>query len=491
MSTRAAKAHNSSPFGFRFLAPLALGSTLNPVNSTMLSTALVPIAMSLHASAAETGWLIAGLYLTTSVAQPTMGRLVDLFGARRVYLISLLLVAAAGIFGMLATSLTALVLVRVLLGVGTSGAYPSAMRIFRLKADRMGAAPPRIAMGILSLSAIATMAVGPLLGGLLTGAFGWRSIFTVNLPLGLLTVALVLMWVPKDPPCSGSFAQLVREVDVAGIALFAASLLCLMTFLMDLKSRPLWWALWGAVAFGAALTLHSLRRSQPFIDVRMLWRNVPLVVTYARAGAISMIVYCVFYGFAQWLESAVGLSSAAAGLVTLPMSLVAAVSSVTGVRSKGLRGPFLVSMGAAAAGCSCLLLVNHATPIWILALAVMLFGIPQGTFSTATQAALYLQAPAEEIGAAAGLQRTAQYIGAIVAASLLAAMYGQRASDPGVHRLAMVTGVLSALLFAVTLFDRTIPDPSTEARPASAGVPETSTGKDSSCLLPNSTNIAH
>src|ERR1700689_2866475 len=97
-------------FGPTFVLPLALGSMLNPINSTMISTALAPIAESFHATVAQTGWLIAGLYLTSAVAQPTMGRLADLFGPRRVYLISLLLVALSGIVGALAPSLAVLVL---------------------------------------------------------------------------------------------------------------------------------------------------------------------------------------------------------------------------------------------------------------------------------------------------------------------------------------------------------------------------------------------
>jgi MFS family permease len=148
------------------------------------------------------------------------------------------------------------------------------------------------------------------------------------------------------------------------------------------------------------------------------------------------------------------------------MSVVAAISSVTGVRTKGLRAPFVVSTGAALAGSICLFLVDSRTSVWIIATAVMFFGVPQGTFSTATQAAIYIQAPAEEIGTAAGLQRTAGYIGAIAAASLLALMYGQHATDHGLHSLAAVMGVLSAFLFIATLFDRTIP------RVASAAVPE-------------------
>ena len=121
------------------------------------------------------------------------------------------------------------------------------------------------------------------------------------------------------------------------------------------------------------------------------------------------------------------------------MSLLAAGSSLTGVRTKGLRTPFLISTGAALAGCVGLLFVDSASPVWVVVAAITLFGLPLGAFSTATQAAVYLQA---------------QYIGAIAAASLLASIYGQHASDHGLHSLAAVTGALGAILFVVTLFDR-------------------------------------
>jgi MFS family permease len=444
-------------FGFRFVAPLALGAILNPINSTMIATALVPISSSLHISAADTGWLIVSLYMTSALAQPSMGRFADLFGARRILLISLVFVAAAGVFGWLASSLTALVGVRVLLGIGTSAAYPAAMRIFRLQADRMGSAPPRVAMGVLSLAALSTTAVGPFLGGVLTGAFGWHSIFAANVPLALLTAALILLWIPKDEPGEARSGRLLDDVDLAGMGYFTAFLFSLMIFLMDLKNRPQWLALSGAIVFGTLLVSHSWLRRQPFIDVRMLVRNSPLTVTYLRAAAASMIVFCVYFGFAQWLQSAAGLSSARAGLVTLPMSVAAAVSSFTGARAKGLRAPFLVSISSALIGCICLSWVDSTTPIWLAAGAVMFFGIPLGTFSTATQAAVYLQSPEGAIGAAAGLQRMAQYIGASASASLLAFIYGQRATDHGLHQLSIVMGAVSAFLLIATVFDRTIP----------------------------------
>jgi nicotinamidase-related amidase/predicted MFS family arabinose efflux permease len=346
------------------------------------------------------------------------------------------------------------VAVRILLGVGTSGAYPAAMRILRERGEAAGSKPPRFVFGVMTLSAFSTTAVGPVIGGLLVSAFGWQSIFTINVPLALIAALSILIWTPHDR--APAFARLMKDIDPPGIALFAAFLLSLMAFLMNLKNGPLWLALAGSVVFGAALVWHSLRRPQPFLDVRMLARNWPLTMTYLRAAAISIIVFSVYYGFAQWLQSAVGYSSAGAGLVTLPISVVAAAASLTGARTKGLRGPFLVSVGAALAGNLGLLFVDGASPPWMIVTAITLFGVTLGTFSFATQAAVYIQAPAEEIGTAAGLQRTAQYIGAIAAASLLASIYGERASDHGLHSLAAVAGALSAILFIVTLFDRTL-----------------------------------
>jgi MFS family permease len=307
-----------SPFGFTFIAPLVLGSVLNPINSTMLATALVPIAESLGTGVAETGWLIAALYLTTAVAQPTLGRLVDLLGARRIFLASLGLVAAAGLCGQFASSLAGLVAVRILLGVGTSGAYPAAMRILRERGETTGSKPPRFVFGVMTLSAFSTTAVGPVIGGLLVSAFGWQSIFTINVPLALIAALSILIWTPHDRAPAHTFGRLMKDIDLAGIALFTAFLLSLMAFLMNPRNGLVWLALAGSIMFGAGLVWHSLRRQQPFLDVRMLARNWPLSMTYLRAAAISMIVFSVYYGFAQWLQSAVGYSSAGAGLVTLP-----------------------------------------------------------------------------------------------------------------------------------------------------------------------------
>src|SRR5258707_1091673 len=126
-------------FGFRFMAPLCLGSMLNPVNSTMISTALVAIARDFQATVAETGLLIGGLYITSAIAQPTMGRLADRLGARRVFLAGLYLVALAGLAGTISPRLPAFVWAGRPLGKGPAGVLPNGLESL---CDTAGRGPP-------------------------------------------------------------------------------------------------------------------------------------------------------------------------------------------------------------------------------------------------------------------------------------------------------------------------------------------------------------
>ena len=199
------------------------------------------------------------------------------------------------------------------------------------------------------------------------------------------------------------------------------------------------------------------RRSQPFVDVRMLAKNLPLTLTYLRIMLFLMISYCVLYGFAQWLESSAHYSASAAGLMTLPMSLLAGICSLLAARTKSLRSPFVIGAVGALIGCVCLIFIHSNSPAWLVASAAMFFGVPMGMTSTATQAAIYVQAPASEIGTAAGLQRTFSYVGAIFSASILGIVFGHKPNDSGIHALAIVMVCVTAFLLIFTMFDRTLP----------------------------------
>lgn len=444
-------------FSARLTAPLLLGSLLNPLNTTMISTALVAIAHTFGIGAADTAWLISVLYLASAVAQPVLGKLADALGPRRVFLAGLVVVIASGLVGTFAPGFGWLIASRLLLGIGTSAAYPAAMAVLRDESRRIGRATPRPVLARLSFAALGSAAIGPTLGGLLVMVVGWRGIFAVNVPVALIALGSALLWIPADPPRTrGADGRVPRvDLDPLGIGLFSTALTVLVFFLLDL-AHPMWWLLAPFAALTGVLVWWQLRRPRPFIDLRMLASNAALARTYLRHGLSYLLIYCVMYGFTQWLEEARGYSSGHTGLLMLPMSLAALVCSLLGARTKGIRGPLALACVLLTVGSGVLMFLSGSAPLAVLLLAGACFGIPQGLIGTSNQAAVQAYAPPASIGSAAGLQRTAQYIGAITASSLIALAYGRSASDSGLHLMAAVSVVLGLLLIVLTLTDRAL-----------------------------------
>ncbi|MET9274493.1 MFS transporter [Kribbella sp. NPDC003557] len=431
-------------FDRRLIAPMLVGSILNPINSSMLAVALIPIGAAFGVPPSQTAWLVTGLYLATAVGQPVMGRLVDLFGPRPLYLFATSLVGAAGLLGALAPNLGVLVASRVLLGLGTSAAYPAAMSLIRSEADRTGMDTPAVILSSLSIANQVIAVIGPTLGGLLIGLGGWHLIFTINIPLSVICVVLGTLWLPRRARSRGA-----GGLDYVGIVLFTGTLVSLMVFLM----RPLvsrWYLLVLAVALGVAFVIAQLRVVEPFIDLRVLGGNRPLIMTYTRQVLAFVGAYSFLYGFTQWLEEARGLGASAAGLLLLPLSLAAVViTALTGrraaIRGKLVAGGLFLVLAAIAQ-----LLVGPSTPIWLLAVVGVIAGVPQGLNNLANQTALYQQADPARIGSSAGLLRTCVYVGALVSAAANAHFFHNGATTAGLHDLAIFLLVVSGLLVLVT-----------------------------------------
>src|ERR1022692_4668837 len=125
------------PFVWRFTSPLLIGSSLNPINSSMIAPGLVGIGLDFHTGPGTTASLISVLYLCSAVMQPTMGKLATIFGARRIFLTGVTILLIAGIIGAAAPAFGFLLLSRALIGVGTSAAYPTAMALVRKRADEL------------------------------------------------------------------------------------------------------------------------------------------------------------------------------------------------------------------------------------------------------------------------------------------------------------------------------------------------------------------
>jgi nicotinamidase-related amidase/predicted MFS family arabinose efflux permease len=438
------------------VAPLFMGATLNPVNSSLIATALVSIAAAVGVPVGRTSILISCLYLTSAIGQPTAGRLAEEFGPRRIFLGGIVLVLVGGLLGGIATNLPMLIAARVLIGLGTSGGYPAAMLLIRRRAAAIGLeAPPGNVLSGLAIAGSVTVAIGPAIGGLLVGWFSWRAAFLVNVPVTALAFAMAVFWIAKDPDVIRGRRprEVLSRIDVLGVLGFGASMTALLVFLLGLP-EPRWTALVLAVAFAAGLTFWELRAAHPFFDVRLLASNAALTRTYLRNALSLLGIYVMLYGLTQWMEAAHGLSAYAAGLVLLPMGLLSAVAARMVANYVNVRMPLILSGVLLVLGSIASLFLTSSTPIIAIIGVTALFGVMSGISNLANQTALYQSAPAETLGTASGLLRTFGYVGSIASATITGIAFRTRVSDAGLHEVSLTLIVVGAVVLLATVFDR-------------------------------------
>jgi hypothetical protein len=232
-------------------------------------------------------------------------------------------------------------------------------------------------------------------------------------------------------------------------------MLALLIFLQNLSVATLW-LLAVALVAGAGLVWWELRADSPFIDLRVLGGNAPLLLTYARSLLTATISYTFVYGFTQWLENGRGLDPTSAGLVLLPVfGAGIAVALAFGRRPEVLWKLLIGSVAQLAAGIL-VLFMTGGSPIWYLVATMLVLGIPQGLNNLAIQNTLYHQAQPERIASSAGLLRTYFYLGAIVASVVYGNVYGARATTPGLHVLGWVVVGISVVFLLITAGDRSL-----------------------------------
>lgn len=448
--------HGERRLDRRFVWALVIGGILNPMNTSSLATALLGISRELGATATDTALLVAVVYIVASVAQPLMGSFATRYGARRVFVLGLLLVMLAGVIGTLAPAVSWLFVARACIGLGTSSAYPSAMMMLRRRAELEGLGPPTRELGLLAASGTVMSAAGLPIGGALVALFGWRAVFFINIPVALATLVMCWAWVP-------SYAALAEQVgakqrhepvllDPVGILLFAATVGSLATFLYSIRD-PRWWALAAALLAGIALVLWEGRVTDggrtPFLDVRLLGSSWLLSGTYVRGFLLFMTLYGMLYAGSQWLGAEEGLSAALVGLVLLPQSIVSALSSLIAGRFTVVRPLILLSaLAMIVAGAMCLVAAQIGSTALMGAGATGL-GLAMGVGTVGNQSALYLGSPPAQFGVASGLFRTSTYVGGFVVTALMGVVYANGVTGNGMSVFAglfVVGGIVTILI---------------------------------------------
>lgn len=439
---------------------VAMGTLLNPLNSSMIAVALLSLGTTFHVSLVTATWLVSSFYLAGAVGQPLMGRLADLIGPRRIFCLGLVLVGTASLLTLWAPTFGWLVVLRVLQALGTSAAYPAGLAIFRARtrqATKETSQPPAAALGAISMTSNVSAALGPALGGLLLLAFNWQALFLINVPLVVVGLILALLLLPKDRPGHisdqrGFYPQLslvVRSLDVPGVVLFSGTLTSLLVFLLALSGNPPWLLLPVFLLLLLFLLFWEYRARTPFFNVKMLLSNRQLVKVYVQFAAVNFVFYSLFVGLPLWLEQVRGESPALSGLLILPltgMGVLTTFAAVQIVRRAGARPALLLGALALIVGTLLLLFFQSNSPVVVLLAVIVILGIPNGLQNLGLQAVLYDAAPAADMGVAAGQFQTFRYLGSILSTSLLGILFGGAVAKSGLSLLAGTLVCVSAML---------------------------------------------
>jgi MFS family permease len=441
---------------FRFLSPLALSNMLNPLNSTMLATAVLSIIVAFKQEPGASALLIIPLYFTSAIGQPLMGRLCDIFSPHKINLIGFVLILISGVVGVFAQSFTWLIVSRILLGLGSSAAYPSSITIIKRRYDALNMPVPGITLGIIATAGQVSLAFGPFVGGIILESFGWKGIFAINIPLVIIGMLLSIQKKGdvnlETKKSNKTGAQILKDLDIVGVLLFSGFL---MLFLMALLYNDyLYIKLPGMVLLLYLFIKAELRHNSPFIDVRILSVNLFLNTTFLRQVGITFILYLILYGLPQWMEQSKGIAPSNVGLIMLPLSVMATAMSL--LFSKSKRYILLLTVGilcviVASTG---VFLLKKESPIYVTIFITIIIGAALGLLTIANQATLYAEAQPEQIGVSFGLYRTVGYVGAILAGSSLKHEFKHGASDSGLHSLGFYSllACITIVLFMLPLY---------------------------------------
>ncbi|SFL45438.1 MFS transporter [Salibacterium qingdaonense] len=435
---------------------IGLGTLLNPLNSSMISVALTRLQDEFSLTFAAASWLVSIFYLTSAAAQPVMGKLGDMFGAKRLFLSGLAISALASLLAVFSPNLMFLLICRALQALGSSTLYPSAMLMIRGHVTQGQGK----ALAGLSLFATTSAAFGPSIGGFLLSWWDWHAIFLINFPFIIVSFSLSLFILPNTR--SGRID--LRRIDFSGIGLFAAAIVTLILGLLSLEKDPAWFMFGISAVTAVVFYLYEKRKQEPFIDVLTLKKNYNTTLVYAQFICISLVYYTYFFGLPAYLQQVRGLDEQKTGLVMLSLAgMGIIIAPLTGklVDRFGAKVPLLLGAGTLTAGTVLMLTFHNHSPLgWLIAIMIIL-GMSSGFNNISMQRALFEQVRAEDTGSASGLFQTSRYLGAILSSSVLGIFFTGAMTIDQLHKVAVVS-----LIFCAVVTGLSIRIPGRNQRPA-------------------------
>ncbi|WP_225440395.1 MFS transporter [Amycolatopsis eburnea] len=429
------------------LAVCCLSLFIVGLDNTIVNLALPSIRHELGASVASLQWTIDAYTLVLASLLMLSGSTADRIGRRRTFQTGLALFSLGSLLCGVAPNAGTLIAFRALQAVGGSMLNPVALSIVTnvFTEPRERARAIGVWAGVVGLS----MAVGPVVGGALVGWAGWRSIFWINVPVGVAAIVLTAVFVPE------SRSPHPRRLDPVG-QLLVILLLASLTYAI-IEGRGAGWTspeIIGCFAVAAValavLLPYERRRVDPLLELRF-FRSVP----FSGATLTAVTGFAALSGFlflnTLYLQDTRGFSALHAGLLTLPMAAVTAVCApLSGrvVAARGPRLPLLVAGAGIALSGAVLAGIGPATPIPVLVLGYVCFGAGFGMLNAPITNAAVSGMPRERAGLAAAVASTSRQVGASLGVAVIGAVVA--AASPAADRVAwVIVAACGVLVFAL------------------------------------------
>ena len=426
----------------RILIAVCLGYFMAVLDSTVVNVALPDMARSLHTGIAGMQWVVDGYALLFASLLLTAGTLGDRWGNRGTFAVGLaLFTLASGLCG-IASSLGMLVLFRAIQGVGAAVQVPASLAL--LRHHYHDARERAQAIGIWAAATGVAVAAGPVVGGILTHAWSWRSVFLVNIPVGVGGVVLTLRDVPPVPRTEDGDLDLVAQ-GLAITALAALTFALIQGGAWGWSSAPVAGAALVAIV-ASVLWYRSERRAEhPMLPLELFRER-----TFSAANAVGAILSFGFYGelflmslFFQQIQHRTPLAT---GLALLPQTAVVSVMNLVSgqiTARRGARPPMVVGLAVASAGLFGLAFVGARASLHATVWPMVAMGLGAALAMPAMTHAAIDHTPKQRAGIGSAVLNASRQVGGVVGIALLGALISGRGHFmPGLHRGMVIAGAL-------------------------------------------------
>jgi EmrB/QacA subfamily drug resistance transporter len=406
---RPAAIRNWSRAPWLVVVTVSIGAFLGQLDASIVTLALPTLQQQFHASLAGVEWVALSYLLVLIASVTAVGRLADMIGRKLLYTYGFAIFTLASVGCGLSPSLGVLIGFRVLQALGAAMLQANSVALI---ATAIPEASLGRAIGIQGAAQAIGLALGPTVGGLLIGIAGWRSIFFLNGPVGV--IGLVLAWLLL--PRSRDLAPRVR-FDWLGLGFFGPAVVAFLLAL-NVAGNSGWVAplllLGGAALLGGLFIRRERHTGSPMIDLQ-LFRNLDFTAGIVSGLLSYLVLFAVLFVVPFFLEHARHLSTTRAGLElgVLPIALAIVAPFAGRARDRiGARIPTVTGMLLVAASLVGLAVLGRSSPAFVVLLAGI--GVGLGLFTPATNAAIMAAAPREHSGMAGGILNLTRGLGTAI-----------------------------------------------------------------------------